>query len=157
MFADSSAAEKSFRRPDENVDEFGREVKRRRRSLTPPAPIPAIPEAPTPVQEKTAEELVEAAGHPSSKPVIISQHELPSAFSATEKVMSRDELNKLNAQVLKAKLMGQENAEELEREYERQLSLYEAAENGIADQEVRTCLQWMDSHNKCTEPPSLLD
>lgn len=137
MFADSSAAEKSFRRPDENVDEFGREVKRRRRSLTPPpAPIPVVSEAPTPVQERAAEELVEAAEHPSSKPVIISQHELPSAFSATEKVMSRDELNKLNAQVLRAKLMGQPNAEELEKEYERQLGLFEAAEHGVADQEV---------------------
>lgn len=122
---DSSATE-GFRRPEDrdvDVDEFGRDLKRRRQ------------------EEKEAEKrLVEAAEHPvcrTGTPVVITQHEMPKAFSGNEHIPSRDELNKLNAKVLRAKMMGAPDAEKLEQEYQVQLKLFEAAERGVAEETVR--------------------
>ncbi|KAI9496028.1 CwfJ C-terminus 1-domain-containing protein-like protein [Zychaea mexicana] len=102
MYAETDAASKSFKRP-ESVDEFGRELKRRKKSPD------------------------------TSSPLIITQHQMPAAFSSPEPILTRDQLNKLNAEVLKAKLMGKDNAEELEKEYQKQLQLFEAAETGVAE------------------------
>lgn len=42
--------------------------------------------------------------------------------------MTRDELNKLNSKIMKARLMGNEaNAVELEKEYKKQVARFEAA------------------------------
>lgn len=129
VYTDSEKSSASFRRPDD-VDEFGRQVKRRK---TTPPPAPATP----PPSQSTSASLPSVD---TSKPVIITQHDMPQAFTHSERVMTRDELNKLNADMLKAKLMGKDNAEELEQEYERQVKLFEAAENGSAEQQV--CLQF---------------
>lgn len=128
VYTDTEKSSASFRRPDD-VDEFGRQVKRRK---TTPPPAPA-----TPPPQSTSASLPSVD---TSKPVIITQHDMPQAFTHSERVMTRDELNKLNADMLKAKLMGKDNAEELEQEYERQVKLFEAAENGSAEQQV--CLQF---------------
>ena len=69
----------------------------------------------------------------TSSPLIITQHQMPAAFSSAEPILTRDQLNKLNAEVLKAKLMGKDNAEELEKEYEKQRILFEAQETGSAE------------------------
>lgn len=132
VYTDSEKSSASFRRP-EDVDEFGRQVKRRK-TTPPPPPQQQAPPQPSPVPLSSVDTTS------SSKPVIITQHEMPQAFTHSERVMTRDELNKLNADMLKAKLMGKDNAEELEQEYERQVKLFEAAENGSAEQQV--CLQF---------------
>ncbi|KAI7858632.1 CwfJ C-terminus 1-domain-containing protein-like protein [Circinella umbellata] len=109
IYAQTDTTSKSFQRPEPrrsnndnnkstSLDEFGREVKRRKKSGD------------------------------TSSPLIITQHQMPAAFSSAEPILTRDQLNKLNAEVLKAKLMGKDNAEELEKEYEKQRILFEAQE-----------------------------
>ncbi|KAG0167148.1 hypothetical protein DFQ28_003381 [Apophysomyces sp. BC1034] len=134
MFTDTDTSQKAFRRPTErrkDLDEFGREVKRRRRSASPDQAAAAKLQA---AAAKLAEAAAEAATDDQVRtPVIITQHELPQAFSA-EPALSRDELNKLNAKLVKAKLMGADNVDELEKEYEIQAQRYEAAQTGAVMQ-----------------------
>ncbi|KAF7727149.1 hypothetical protein EC973_008010 [Apophysomyces ossiformis] len=122
MFTDTNASQKAFRRPAEraqDMDEFGREIKRRRRSPSP---------------DQAAKKLADATKENEPRtPVIITQHELPKAFSA-EPALSRDELNMLNAKLVKARLMNADNVEELEREYEIQAKRYEAVQSGVVVQ-----------------------
>ncbi|KAI9315067.1 CwfJ C-terminus 1-domain-containing protein-like protein, partial [Dichotomocladium elegans] len=116
VYADSEKSA-AFRRP-ENVDEFGREMKRRK--TTPPPTVES--ERPSRVSAAPLPPIVNTKSS-SDGLVIIPQHEMPQAFSPTERVMTRDELNKMNAKVMKAKIMGDDNAEELEKEYERQVKM----------------------------------
>ncbi|KAI8879397.1 hypothetical protein K501DRAFT_336113 [Backusella circina FSU 941] len=67
---------------------------------------------------------------------------LPSVIPTTPS-LSRDQLNKLNAKVVKAKMMGLPNAEELEQQYNEELERFE---NG-QDSNV-TVLPTMDSHGR---------
>lgn len=116
MFSDSASSSRgSFKRPHEkqqqsaDVDEFGRE-RRAKRSLS---PSPDEKE----VKAKLTKIMPSTTPLAPSRPVIISQHSNPHMFSE-KPPLTTDELNRLNAKVMKAKLMGADNVAELEKEYE---------------------------------------
>jgi hypothetical protein len=118
MFSDSASSSRgSFKRPQEksnqssDVDEFGRE-RRAKRSLS---PSPDEKE----VKAKLAKAISSTTAPVAARPVIISQHSNPNLFSE-KPPLTTDELNKLNAKVMKAKLMGAHNVAELEKEYEEE-------------------------------------
>ncbi|KAH8550809.1 CwfJ C-terminus 1-domain-containing protein-like protein [Umbelopsis sp. PMI_123] len=116
MFSDASSSREMFKKPqaqtssrdNADVDEFGRSRRKRSRS-------------PTNVEHQTklAKAVSSSAAPTPSRPIIISQHSNPSLFS-DKPPLSVDELNKLNAKVVKARLMGAPNLEELEKEYEKE-------------------------------------
>ncbi|KAL0075210.1 CwfJ C-terminus 1-domain-containing protein-like protein [Phycomyces blakesleeanus] len=124
---------RSVDEPQTKLDEFGRERKRRRQSRS-RSRSPTKEEKQKQIEESAKRRLLEAT-HSSRPhtPVIITQHEMPNAFSS-EPVLSRDELNKMNAKVVKAKLMGSADAEKLEKEYNIQserTAAMQAATNGL--------------------------
>jgi hypothetical protein len=116
MFSDASSSREMFKKPqaqtssrdNADVDEFGRSRRKRSRS-------------PTNVEHQTklTKAVSSSAAPTPSRPIIISQHSNPSLFS-DKPPLSVDELNKLNAKVVKARLMGAPNLEELEKEYEKE-------------------------------------
>lgn len=103
MFTDTDSQQKSFKRP---------EVPRRpsspshTQSRPSPSPVPAPPSTPTP---------------------IIPQISMPVQIQA----LTRDQLNKLNSKIVKARLMGSDNADALEKEYQMELEKFEQAENTV--------------------------
>ncbi|KAI9471869.1 MAG: CwfJ C-terminus 1-domain-containing protein-like protein [Benjaminiella poitrasii] len=66
------------------------------------------------------------------QPPLIISHSSTAAIPA----LSRDQLNKLNAKLVKARLMGSNNLEELEKEYQAELERFEQAEKGINSSNV---------------------
>jgi hypothetical protein len=117
MFSDASSSREAFKKPqpqisrrdNADVDEFGRS--RRKRSRSPPTHEEQ--------KAKLAKAVTTSAAPTPSRPVIISQHSNPTLFS-DKPPLTMDELNKLNAKVVKARLMGAANLEELEKEYEKE-------------------------------------
>ncbi|KAG2212917.1 hypothetical protein INT46_010473 [Mucor plumbeus] len=103
MFIDTDSQQKSFKRP---------EVPRRpsppsrAQSQPSPSPVPAPPSTPVP---------------------IIPQISMPVQIQA----LTRDQLNKLNSKIVKARLMGSDNADALEKEYQMELKKFEQAENTV--------------------------
>ncbi|KAI8328978.1 CwfJ C-terminus 1-domain-containing protein-like protein [Chlamydoabsidia padenii] len=94
-------------------------------------------------------------------PLIITSHQTPtplpsvSAISA-EPILTRDELNKLNSKIMKARLMGNEDsAVELEKEYKKQVARFEAAPDDYNEQATNennvTMLPTVDSEGKLYE------
>lgn len=104
MFTDTdSQQQKGFKRPEPP----------KRRSPSPQKPTPAA------TQERHATQQT-----PSFQPII------PQSITPAVQALTRDQLNKLNSKIVKAKLMGSSNVEELEREYQAELEKFEQAENG---------------------------
>ncbi|KAI8048599.1 CwfJ C-terminus 1-domain-containing protein-like protein [Gilbertella persicaria] len=99
VFNDTETQKKSFRRPDPPAA----------RPRSPPPSIPLPQATVTPVSSIPATPMLST----------------PPASTA----LTRDQLNKLNAKLVKAKLMGANNVEELEREYQAELDRFEQTEN----------------------------
>lgn len=53
------------------------------------------------------------------------------SMAAPIQALTRDQLNKLNSKIVKAKLMGSDNVEALEKEYQLELEKFEQAENAV--------------------------
>lgn len=64
---------------------------------------------------------------PPTPAPIIPQIAMPAPIQA----LTRDQLNKLNSKIVKAKLMGSDNVEALEKEYQMELEKFEQAENTV--------------------------
>lgn len=120
MFSDASVSSReSFRKPQVkassrdhgDVDEFGRS-RTRKRSISPA-------QDDSEQRAKLAKAVSKTAAPTPTRPVIISQHSMPNVFSENPP-LTMDELNKLNAKVVKARLMGADNLEELEKEYNKE-------------------------------------
>ncbi|CAM0136619.1 Pre-mRNA-splicing factor cwf19 [Umbelopsis sp. WA50703] len=147
MFSDSASSSRgSFKRPQEksnqssDVDEFGRE-RRAKRSLS---PSPDEKE----VKAKLAKAISSTTAPVPARPVIISQHSNPNLFSE-KPPLTTDELNKLNAKVMKAKLMGAHNVAELEKEYEEEKK--RADEHGTKRDPSVSIVPTIDSQGKLHE------
>ncbi|KAI8069877.1 CwfJ C-terminus 1-domain-containing protein-like protein [Gongronella butleri] len=89
------------------------------------------------------------AAPPATTTSIITPHQVPSKPSAGP-VMSRDELNKLNAKIVKAKLMDDDDrVAELEAQYQQELQRFEAAQHGTAEDDASVqVLPTIDSQGK---------
>jgi hypothetical protein len=120
MFSDASVSSReSFRKPQVkassrdhgDVDEFGRS-RTRKRSISPT-------QDDSEQRAKLAKAVSKTVASTPTRPVIISQHSMPNVFSENPP-LTMDELNKLNAKVVKARLMGADNLEELENEYNKE-------------------------------------
>ncbi|CEP11049.1 hypothetical protein [Parasitella parasitica] len=83
---------------------------------------PEVPRHPSPPPHASSKST------PTSTPVpIILQTIMPVQSEA----LTRDHLNKLNAKIVKARLMGADNADALEKEYQLELEKFEQAENTV--------------------------
>ncbi|KAI8331634.1 CwfJ C-terminus 1-domain-containing protein-like protein [Blakeslea trispora] len=104
VFQDVDAQHKAFKRPEPPMASASAPQLPTRSTLTPSLP-PTPPVVPTPP-------MVSTPPVPSGPPAL-----------------TRDQLNKLNAKLVKAKLMGASNVTELEQEYQTELARFEQAEN----------------------------
>lgn len=78
---------------------------------------------------------IKAAPPPSIQPIM--------PISAPIQALTRDQLNKLNSKIVKAKIMGTGNVEQLEKEYQEELDKFEQAEkSGV------TVLPTLDSQGR---------
>lgn len=71
---------------------------------------------------------------PKAQPVQISRRELPKTITQSidgAPILSKDELNKLNAQLLKAKIMKLPSVKELERKYHSELERFESSQADV--------------------------
>ncbi|KAK4513250.1 uncharacterized protein ATC70_011818 [Mucor velutinosus] len=102
MFTDTDSQQRSFKRPSPPPPRYQTQPAA---GSTPPVPAPPPP---TPVP-------------------VIPQMALPAPIQA----LTRDQLNKLNSKIVKAKLMGADNVEALEKEYQLELEKFEQAENTV--------------------------
>ncbi|KAI8982000.1 CwfJ C-terminus 1-domain-containing protein-like protein [Mycotypha africana] len=110
MFTDTDATTKSFKRPE---------------------PFRSAPRIPA--SDKPSVSTIPAAATATSTPVP-AQSALPAASTETAAdntaPLTRDQLNKLNSKVMKARLMNSSNLEALEKEYQEELQKYERAQRG---------------------------
>lgn len=106
MFTDTDSQQKAFKRPSPPPPRY----------QTQPAAMPAS--APTPPMP--------APPPPTPAPVIPQI-----AMAAPIQALTRDQLNKLNSKIVKARLMGSDNVEALEKEYQLELEKFEQAENTV--------------------------
>lgn len=112
---------------------------RRKRSLTPP-PSPSRShrskhtETSATSTTTTSNVSKDDDHHRSSPaPLIVTPHQTTLESTSSEPILTRDELNKLNSKLVKARIMGDESeVKALEEEYKRQLERYESAENGTS-------------------------
>lgn len=112
MFTNNDPVQRTFRRP---------EPPKRQRSPT-PEPERRQPEPkqePEPANTQT----------PMLTPPIYSMPSVQQASSVQP--LTRDQLNKLNAKLVKARLIGADNVAELEKEYEEELQRFEQAQKGV--------------------------
>ncbi|GAN01980.1 complexed with cdc5 protein cwf19 [Mucor ambiguus] len=103
MFTDTDSQQKSFKRPSPPPPRY----------QTQPASTAATPSVPAPL--------------PPTPVPVIPQISMPVPIQA----LTRDQLNKLNSKIVKAKLMGSDNVEALEKEYQLELEKFEQAENTV--------------------------
>ncbi|KAI8646313.1 CwfJ C-terminus 1-domain-containing protein-like protein [Parasitella parasitica] len=83
---------------------------------------PEVPRRPSPPPRNLS------ASTPISTPVpIIPQTTMPVQIEA----LTRDQLNKLNSKIVKARLMGSDNVDALEKEYQLELEKFEQAESSV--------------------------
>ncbi|KAI7864111.1 CwfJ C-terminus 1-domain-containing protein-like protein [Spinellus fusiger] len=137
----------------DRLDEFGRETKRRRPSRSRSrsrSPIRAVEKK---NETEALQQLLKAshAAQPHT-PVIITQHDMSTAFSENP-ILTRDELNKMNAKVMKARLMGSENADQLEKDYQVEVKRTEAMQAAVNGQttgnaSIVTVLPTVDSDGR---------
>jgi len=148
MFSDASApARETFKKPHErqsrdsaDVDEFGRS-RRPKRSFSPS-------QADEEQRTKLAKAVSSTAAAIPARPVIITQHSMPNVFSE-KPPLTTDELNRLNAKVVKARLMGADNVEELEQEYEKEKK--RSDEHGSSKNPTITVVPTVDSQGRLHE------
>ncbi|KAI7901005.1 CwfJ C-terminus 1-domain-containing protein-like protein [Cokeromyces recurvatus] len=107
------------------------------------------PEAPKPTNTTIASDeskdiitKAPSTSQPQPPPLVISHSTAP-----TIPALTRDQLNKLNAKLVKARLMGSSDLEELEKEYQIELERFEQAEKGISNGNV-TVLPTLDSQGR---------
>ncbi|CAO3586095.1 unnamed protein product [Absidia cylindrospora] len=127
--AAAAAAEKSSNYVNDSQVSDNRGLKRSRTPSPSPGRIQHARQDPSMIPK-------ELATTTPSTPLIITAHQMPTAFgnTSTEPILTRDELNKLNSKIVKARLMGSEDdALELENEYKKQVDRFEAARNGIEE------------------------
>ncbi|CAO3644300.1 unnamed protein product [Cunninghamella echinulata] len=108
---------------------------RRKRSLTPPPSPSRVQRSKYIESSSTRSPSLNKSDNQPSTPLVVTPHEvtIDTTSAISEPVLTRDELNKLNSKLVKAKIMGDESeVNALEEEYKRQLERYEAAENGTS-------------------------
>ncbi|CEI92892.1 hypothetical protein RMCBS344292_07139 [Rhizopus microsporus] len=112
MFTNNNPVQRTFRRP---------EPPKRQRSPTPEPERrqPELKQEPEPANTQT----------PVPTPPIYSMPSVQQVSSVQP--LTRDQLNKLNAKLVKARLIGADNVAELEKEYEEELQRFEQAQKGV--------------------------
>ncbi|KAI8088679.1 CwfJ C-terminus 1-domain-containing protein-like protein [Halteromyces radiatus] len=137
MFSDTDSKNVQFRRPAQQSSSYGKDVSdsksrndhRQKRSRT-PSPTPGrVQEKPIVSNESIGPtSSIPLTPNTSTTPLVITPYQVPST-PQTEPVMTRDQLNKLNSRIVKARLMGNdEEAAALEEEYKTQVERFEAGE-----------------------------
>ncbi|RSH94889.1 hypothetical protein EHS25_004695 [Saitozyma podzolica] len=122
------ASRTGFRRPGEQGDGAstpgGNRVEELRRRESGNR-VPAAPKVSTPIPSVfTPQSLTRAgSGYPFDSPSVKPNEISPDTATMSGPPKTTEELNRLQAKVLRAKLMGEPNAEELEAEYERERDL----------------------------------
>lgn len=85
-------------------------------------PLPPKCRSPSPQKSTTVKEV-------ETRQLTQIQSIIPQSIVPAVQALTRDQLNKLNSKIVKAKLMGASNVEELEKEYQAELEKFEQAEN----------------------------
>ncbi|KAI9303435.1 CwfJ C-terminus 1-domain-containing protein-like protein [Cunninghamella echinulata] len=135
----SSSSRSQFKMPSTSSSSSKHsDRERRKRSLTPP-PSPSRVQRSRHIESPSAQ-----------SPSLNNSNNQPA--TPLVPVLTRDELNKLNSKLVKAKIMGDESeVNALEEEYKRQLERYEAAENGTSQSNTEksvSVLPTVDSEGK---------
>lgn len=134
VFTDSSR-NSSFKRPNQDAGE--REDQRSRKRPTMEAPSSS---------SSNRDKITSSSSSSSPQPqkIAAETQRMPSAMApitTAAPALSRDQLNKLNAAVMKAKLMGLPNADELETQYNEELERFEKGDSVAV-------LPTLDSHGR---------
>jgi hypothetical protein len=138
VFTDSSR-NSSFKRPNQDAGE--REDQRSRKRPTKEAPLSSL-------SSSNRDKITSSSSSSSPQPqrIAAETQPIPSAMAITSTTtaapaLSRDQLNKLNAAVMKARLMGLPNADELETQYNEELERFEKGDSVAV-------LPTLDSHGR---------
>ena len=72
----------------------------------------------------------------------------PSTANDGKPVLTKNQLNKLNSKIMKARLMNSSNLKELEEEYERELKRFEEAKTKSETKVIRYYILLLNNLNK---------
>ncbi|KAJ3410584.1 hypothetical protein HDV05_003621 [Chytridiales sp. JEL 0842] len=141
---------RGFKKPEEDgdVDEFGRT-----RRVPPQKPDPSTKSQSTSDSKESASKdtpLKSSTRVPITSSIpLLAVPSIPTPQISAEPILSKDELNKLNARILKAKLLGQEPDPDLVNLYEREKARSEAhAQSGGGVGEDVVMLSAIDSRGR---------
>ncbi|CAO3613613.1 unnamed protein product [Cunninghamella blakesleeana] len=138
---DSTSSTSQFKMPSSSSSKYTHSDRERRKRSISPSPLSSrsqrskYTESSSPlVASNISKDNDDNDNQSYAVPLIVTPHQTTLEPTSSEPILTRDELNKLNAKIVKARIMGDDSeVEELEEEYNRQLKRYESAENGTSE------------------------